>query len=486
MMGLLHHRSGIALGPPLTDYRRPRGFHPKDAVKIYQTDRPTGEVTAIRSFFKQDLEDGKLDAPLTPEAWGGYMDAGDWDRNHKHLGVSYLHLELLELFPEYFRDVKLHLPPAEANNDRPDLLDEAMWNIAFFKRLQTDSGGVRSGVESTSHPRAGEASWQESLLIGTFSEQPLASYQFAAVAAKLARIVADTHTDLAAEYRPAAVAAWQWAESNRDPDRKGRDLRTLQAARTAALVELYWLTTEAKYHDAFKRFADNGAVFEGEATRFQAALFTYARMPAKMVDADLQRRCRESLVSLARTAADFAKTNAWGIALDIPDLPIMGYVGYLTTPGSISRSVVRAHHLTGDENLLAVAVGQTHFTLGANPDNTVYTTGLGHNPIRHPLHIDSRVTGQPAPPGITVYGPSDPRAGFGFESWVHTWIIGKHTVPNSRTWPATEAYHDIYKWPSTCEYTVHQTIGPTGYHWGYLAACRANAPGVTSASDAKP
>jgi len=471
MMGLLHHRSGLELGPPFTEYRRPRGFHPDDGVKLYQTDRPTGEVAAIISFFKQDLEDGTLDAPLAPEAWGGYMDAGDWDRNQKHLGVSYLHLELLELFPDYFRDVKLDLPPAEAANDRPDLLDEAMWNIAFFKRLQTEAGGVRSGVESTSHPRAGEASWQESLLIGVFSEQPLASYRFAAVAAKLARIVADSHPDLSAEYRPAALAAWDWAEANRDPNLNGRDLRELQTARTTALVELYWLTGEAKYHDAFKRFAaDNEAMLDGQATRYQAALFTYARMPAEKADADLQQRSREALVDLARTAADFAATNAWGIALDIPDIPVMGYVGYLTTPGAVSRSVVRAHYLTGDEDLLAVAVGQTNFTLGANPDNTVYTTGLGHSPIRHPLHIDSRVTGQPAPAGITVYGPSDPRAGFAFESWVHTWVIGKHTVPNSRTWPATEAYHDIYKWPSTCEYTVHQTIGPTGYHWAYLAA----------------
>jgi len=471
MMGLLHHRSGIELGPPFTDYARPRGFHPDDGVKIYQTDRPTGEVAAIIGFFKQDLEDGKLDAPLTPEAWGGYMDAGDWDRNQKHLGVSYLHLELLELFPDYFREVKLNLPPDEAGNDRPDLLDEAMWNIAFFKRLQTEAGGVRSGVESTSHPRAGEASWQESLLIGTFSEQPLASYRFAAVAAKLARITADSHPELAAEYRPAAIAAWDWAEANRDPQLKGRDLRELEAARITALVELSWLTGEAKYHDAFKRFTDeNAAVLEGEASRYQEALFTYARMPADMADAELQQRSRDALVELAHVAAGFAKTNAWGIALDIPDLPVMGYVGYLTTPGAVSRSVVRAHYLTGDKDLLAVAVGQSDFTLGANPDNTVYTTGLGHNPIRHPLHIDSRVTGQTAPAGITVYGPSDPRAGFGFESWVHTWVIGKHTVPNSRTWPATEAYHDIYKWPSTCEYTVHQTIGPTGYHWAYLAA----------------
>lgn len=38
------------------------------------------------------------------------------------------------------------------------------------------------------------------------------------------------------------------------------------------------------------------------------------------------------------------------------------------------------------------------------------------------------------------------------------------------SWPAAEFYVDVYKWPVMNEYTVHQTFGPTGYRWGYLAA----------------
>ena len=38
--GLYHQRSGIALGPPYTDFIRPRGFHPDDGVKVYDTRPP--------------------------------------------------------------------------------------------------------------------------------------------------------------------------------------------------------------------------------------------------------------------------------------------------------------------------------------------------------------------------------------------------------------------------------------------------------------
>ncbi|MEM6313666.1 MAG: cellulase N-terminal Ig-like domain-containing protein, partial [Planctomycetota bacterium] len=49
MRGLLHHRSGIALGPPLSDYHRPRPHHPDDGVKIYPLETPglDGEAQAV-------------------------------------------------------------------------------------------------------------------------------------------------------------------------------------------------------------------------------------------------------------------------------------------------------------------------------------------------------------------------------------------------------------------------------------------------------
>jgi endoglucanase len=112
---------------------------------------------------------------------------------------------------------------------------------------------------------------------------------------------------------------------------------------------------------------------------------------------------------------------------------------------------------------------------GANPDNQALTTGLGENPVRFPLHIDSWVTGQAAPRGITVYGISDPAENYGFDGWAHSWFLQK-MVPASRAWPAHESYWDIYTVPSGNEFTIHQTIIPTAFYWGFLSA-REATPG---------
>jgi endoglucanase len=44
------------------------------------------------------------------------------------------------------------------------------------------------------------------------------------------------------------------------------------------------------------------------------------------------------------------------------------------------------------------------------------------------------------------------------------------TYPAINQWPATEAYFDVHWAPAITEYTVMETIAPSAYIWGYLAA----------------
>lgn len=176
------------------------------------------------------------------------------------------------------------------------------------------------------------------------------------------------------------------------------------------------------------------------------------------------------MIRTPETGLAFADGNAFGLTLWVPKLPPMGWVGYFSTPETALGAVLcHAWLLTGDAKYLRGALRACQFGAGANPDNRAYTTSLGPDPVRFPLHVDTGVTGQPAPSGITVYGGSDPAENMG-NGWVHTWFLQK-MLPPSRTWPAYEGnYWDIYVVPQTNEYTIHQTIIPTAFYWGFLAA----------------
>jgi endoglucanase len=126
---------------------------------------------------------------------------------------------------------------------------------------------------------------------------------------------------------------------------------------------------------------------------------------------------------------------------------------------------LRAHELTGDRRYLSAALLGCQFSVGANPDNMTYTTGLGNRFPQNPLIIDQRITGDVLP-GITVYGPIDPNV---YESeWMFD-VLDSVTVPAARQWPAVETYFDVYIVPAINEFTVMQSMGDAAYAWGYLA-----------------
>lgn len=484
MKGLLSHRSGIKLGSPFTDYKRPRNMHPDDGFKIFELEhtRLEGEADTVRKELEQKINNTANFAKLkiNKNAWGGYMDAGDWDRRSQHLDVSYDLLELYQMYPAYFSKVKLSLPPNESNDKIPDLINECLWNIDFYGRIQESDGGVRGGIESTAHPRQGEGSWQETLLIGVFAPDPVTSYSFAACSAKVARILSEIDNQKARSYRKKAVLAWDWAEKNTqktlDEIKKrtnGFDInkafKELNAEKLRAASELYSLTSDEKYHNVFIelfRKINKSNLSEVEI----GAIFNYAMIPRDKSNSELRSSCIEFIKHSADIAVEFGKNNAFNLHTREPGVPMMGFLGYYSVPEMMIGPVLpRAFFLTGEQKYLDAAIAAAHFSSGANPLNMTFTVGVGADYPRNPLHIDSRVTAQKAPEGITVYGPMDAQAEWDFNTWVHTWHLGD-MVPNSRAWPAAEWYVDIFLWPAMCEYTVHQTFRPTAYYWGFLAA----------------
>lgn len=476
MKGLLHHRSGIALGPPFTNYVRPRPFHPEDGMKIYRTEAQLwdGESEAIKESFKEALGSGMSVSGMKemPMAWGGYQDAGDWDRRSQHLIVSLRLLELYEMFPKYFKGVGLALPEDEAKNETADVLDEVLWNAWLYRRLQEEDGGVGGGVESTAHPRGGEVSWEESLLVGSYRPDPQTTFRYAATAARLARLLNQDDG-----WAGSAKRAWTWAEANADKQLQeakdrgaknaNREGKNLWAMKVMAAIELFRLTGDADFHRVVREQWESA---EGDPDVMTA----YRLMAAEKADPVLWKSAEARVVTVADQALGFQSDNGFNLAIaNHQYLPMIGYLAMWSTPGSAQAPVLpRAHFFTGEEKYLKALIGATQYPGGANPMNMSYTTGIG--PIRRqprePLHLDSWWSGQEAPEGITVYGQGDPVITAKSGDFAHRWFLNRFGGVDSRKWPTAEAYADLAIWPEMTEYTVHQTFSPTGYCWGYLAA----------------
>lgn len=470
MQGFVNQRSGVALGPPATAYRRPRNYHPDDGVHYFQlgltlSQGQEGERAA--DLLKQWQAKGKLEP--APAVWGGYMDAGDWDTLNTHLNATWLLLELAELRPQFTEQTRFELPPDGVDAKVPALLREALWNLAGQRRLQRSDGAVHGGFGDCDAARPAETSWTSSAPKGVYAVSRLDTLRYGAVAAKGARVLAQYDAKSAEGYKASAVAAWTWALSQ--PATNTKTAGQEDAWQAAAAVELYWLTGDQAFHEAAKRLlAAPLARPEAELRQWADACFTYVRLPAAMADPILQAAARKAFIAGAERAIRYAEKNAFNIVTETEYMPVFEYTGFFTVPGIQSRVLPRAHYLTGDARYLAATVQSCNFALGANPDNLVYTTGLSPRSVRWPLHLDSRRTGQRAPAGITVYGPSDQSTVNPASMWVHAYALAGRVQPKLSAWPVQESYVDMFVWPGCNEYTVHQCLGPVAYTWGYLAA----------------
>ena len=466
--GFYHQRSGIALKPPYTTFERPRPYHPDDGFKVYQSLVPLmdTDMGIGRQKTRKALRETRTDELLS-HAWGGYFDAGDWDRRIQHLEAARLLLELVELFPDYFRQVNLNIP--ESDNALPDVVDEALWGVDFFSRLQAADGGIGGGIESAGPPKSGEMSWQESWSGLAYGPGIWSSYEYAGVAARAAHRLMSSAPELALEYQASALQAMQYAEREYAQAEANQLPFAVHDSRNLAAVELFRLTEEEHWGQLFLEttvFADpSKQVFEPRRHQQREAAFVYTRLQTPKVDARVQRNAIKALLREADTLASLGAQTGFKWTKLHPHTPV-GWGGSFGSPKVIP--LMRAHVLTGDVKYLEAAVLACQFSAGANPDNLVYTTGLGHRSPQHPLIIDQRIMGTPPPPGITVYGPLDLTQFKDY--WTAKYLLKDITFPNPWAWPTAEAYFDIYRFPAVTEFTIHQTMAPTAYAWGYLAA----------------
>jgi endoglucanase len=395
------------------------------------------------------------------------MDAGDWDRRINHLFTTRLYLELMEMNAEYFKNLCLYIP--ESENDLPDVVDEAIYGIDIYRRMQTPEGGIRGGVESSEHPQEGSTSWEEALTVMAYAPDHWSSYLYTGVAARLAHVLKMLgKTDEAMVWEKSAVKAMQWAEVENQkwitsPDyAKVREnaKRTVPEERNLAAVELYRLTQDKRWHEVYLST-------QNLSTKRSEASFVYARLDKKMVDKKLQQTAIDSLMAEANRLVKLSDNNGYGITAGSAGRALGGFSSAYTIPAS--PTLVRAHYLSGDSRYLKTMLRSSLYSAGANPMNMCLTTGLGENAVKNVLHEDTKHTGQPAPLGITVFGPSEMPASARPGSELET-RLNTICTPLVGTWPSAESYFDVFWFVAMNEYVIDRPLGQTAYVWGYLAS----------------
>lgn len=473
MKGLYNQRSGVELGPPYTTFKRPRDFHPDDGLIVTRTGY---DVMTNDAYITQNFAKGDTGEPVA-DAWGGYHDAGDWNpRRVTHMRTTLAQLELCELMPEYFLGLDLNIPSTPGV---PDMITEALFEIDCFRRLQGEDGGVPYGIETANDPLPGEISWLSMQQCYVPPPDMLSSWLYAAVAARAAKLLQPIKPELAEVYRRSAAGAFAWAERNyaqrqHEPgfiEAASETLWEAMDAHNLSALILYEVTGQAAYHDVFLDstcLKQPGQELVSWGLRIQSdAAFLYARMDEHLTDPSVRKNAVDGIVGLAERSLDYAAGNAFGLTNREPGRPL--FAGFFSTPGGVE--LVRAHYLTGERRYLAGAVQSCLFALGCNPNNLVYTTGLGSERVQNPLEVDARVSGQAVPIGLTVFGNSD------YFNWRRSfWDTNLKYVnkpenlwPDAYDWPLTEAYFDTWVLVSANEYVI-DTWGPNVLVWGYLAA----------------
>lgn len=472
MKGHFNHRSGIPMLPPFTDFVRPRSFHPADGVKVYQSTcsllnsgNGLNAMGTDQGNF-QNLVAGKTDE-LVPEAWGGTMDAGDWDRRINHLFTPRLYLELFELYPEYFKNICLSIP--ESGNNIPDLVDEALYGLDIYRRMQMPDGGIRGGVESSEHPIEGSTSWQESQIALAYAPDHWSSYLYAGVAARAAYVL--KLLDMMEEARvweESAVMAMKWAEVEYEkwvnsPDYekvRNRAKKAVPEERNLAAIELYRLTLDKHWHQLYL------STLIAESKRTEAA-FIYAGLDPSQANRKVQKELMDALTAEADHLVEESSQSAFGITTSQDGRPLGGFSSTFSIPAS--PTLVRAHALTNDPRYLSTILRSALYSAGANPMNLCLTTGLGEKHVMNALHEDSKHTGQAAPVGISVFGPGElstfARAGSDVEA-----RLDPGCEPKVSKWPTYESYFDVFWIVPQNEYVIDRPLGQAAYIWGYLAS----------------
>lgn len=461
---MFHQRSGTELAAPYTSIER-AGAHTEDSkVPVHASSYTLLEgMQAEGDELFEQLEAGATKT-VVKGAWGGHFDAGDWDRRIQHLFFVRSAVDLVTTYPDVYATLDLDIP--ESGDKVPDILDEALWSLDLFSRLQSSDGGVSGGIESTGHPAAGSTSWTDKLPLFAYAPDPWSTYIYAATAAEMSIALAPFDAKRSADIVERAERAMTWANSATVGPEFADDV---MAQRATAEAAMFRVTGDATWQTAFASHSELG---KGPVENLGChgnnvcdAAWIFARTDNPAVDPTLRANVIASFRSTGDNLLDSAATTAFGWTPEHPENPLIWGLGVGGAPKTVG--LLRAYNVTRDERYLGLAFSSSSVALGDNPTNTSYVTGFGRRPVRDPLIVDSIEGNIPVWPGTPVYGAHQMGDG---QQWIQdSFLEPAQVTPGGFDVPYLWSHFDFHNLPPMNEFAIFQSHGPALFAFGALA-----------------
>ncbi|MFG1697865.1 glycoside hydrolase family 9 protein [Nonomuraea sp. NPDC049309] len=373
-----------------------------DALKFYYPQRSGIEILdSLRPGYGRPAghvgvapNQGDMEVPCQPgvcdytlNVKGGWYDAGDHGKYVVNGGISVHQLmSAYERNKAAFTDGQLEIP--ESGNGRPDILDEARWELEFLLSMQVPDGKPFAGM---AHHKIHDREWTGLPLLPHLDPQPrelhppstAATLNLAATAAQAARLFAPYDAEFAEKSLTAARKAWAAAKANPDTYADPDDGVGGGAYNDDDVTdEFYWAAAELFITTGEKEFQDfvlasphhTGDIWRDRGFDWgntaQLGRLELATVPNALPD---RERVRQSVVEGAEKYLAIQRAHPYGIPYDVPDYDwgsnnlILNNLVVLAT----------AYDLTGEEKYRAAVREGMDYILGRNALNQSYVTGYG-------------------------------------------------------------------------------------------------------------
>ncbi len=497
--GLFHQRCGIKLELANTPFVRAGVCH--TSIQVTDSTRTWNENTYSWGWTTDNGDTARV--TIT----GGYHDAGDFDRRLAHVVIPAYLLSLYEAFPSKFQISEFNIP--ESANAIPDILNEALWGIQLFENLQdlttlnqaAQPGGVRAGIETDSNATYGEDKPDtDPRQYRTYRHHGGVTAVAAGLFAHASRLVQPFDAARASTLATEAASAWSWLQTfdhlGDDPDVGSNGYaEAFTAMKMYAALQRYLLdpTNQQKHADftVLASQADNEHPGLGWPQQYKPYLINMDYVERGMifspyfmsylippigvnVDTTIQDDFKNNLI--------FKRADEIVANMDDPNKEIFLYgggrpiaLGMGTAQGRAADPLIYAYRLETDpvkkQNYLDHISLLADYTIGLNPWNRSWITGLGTEDPQTPLQLESyfhKNVDNPSignVPGITIFGPR----GEGNSGATYVTQVKNEMYPDPDLMPGQMRFTDGWSWILTNEFSTWETVIQNAIMYAFLS-----------------